>query len=194
MPGFDKQYYDRFYGRNRPRRREIEETARLCDFVCAYLRYIRQPVRRVLDIGCGLGLWRDPLKAHYPKVRYHGVEFSDYLCERFGWERGSVVDYEASRPADLVICQDTVQYLPDRQATAAIDNLAQLTRGALYFSAPSEADWQESVDRATSDADVFRRPAEWYRRRLHRHFLNLGGGLFLRQDSPLVLWELEVLP
>lgn len=194
MPTFDKQYYDRFYGRNRPRRREVEDTRRLCDFVSAYLRHIRQPVRRVIDIGCGLGLWRDALMAHYPKVRYRGVEYSEYLCERFGWEHGSVVDFTTKKPADLVICQDTVQYLPDRPAAAAIRNLADLTRGALYFSAPTDIDWDENVDEANSDADVFRRPADWYRRHLRRSFLNLGGGLFIRRDTSLVLWELETLP
>lgn len=194
MRNFDKRYYDRFYGKKRPRRRELDDTRRLCDFVCAYLRHIDQPVRSVIDIGCGLGLWRDALAAHYPKARYRGVEYSEYLCAQYGWDHGSVVDYRASKPADLVICQDTVQYLPDKDAAAAIKNLARLTRGALYFSAPTNVDWNENVDSAISDADVFKRSADWYRKRLQRSFLNLGGGLFLNRETSLVLWELETLP
>lgn len=188
---FDRRYYDRFYGRNRPRRRELEDTRKLCEFVCAYLHYIGQPVRNVLDLGCGLGLWRDAIAARHPKATYRGVEFSDYLCEEYGWEHGSVVDYPARRRFDLVICQDTVQYLSDRQASAAIRNLGRLTRGALYLSAPSTQDWRETVDPAISDADVYKRPADWYRRRLHRHFRNLGGGVFLHRDADIPLWELE---
>ncbi len=193
MRAFDKRYYDRFYGRKRPRRRELDDTRRLCDFVCAYLRHIRQPVRSVLDIGCGLGLWRDALHVHFPKARYQGVEYSEYLCEEYGWEHGSVVDYRPKQPADLVICQDTVQYLPDRLASEAITNLAHMTRGALYFSAPSDVDWAENVDSSISDADVYKRPVDWYRKRLQRHFLNLGGGVFLHRDTSIVLWELETL-
>jgi len=193
MRTFDKQYYDRFYGRNGPRRREIDDTRRLCDFVCAYLRQIRQPVRRVIDIGCGLGLWHKPLLRHFPRARYHGVEFSEYLCERYGWEQGSVVDYQSKHRADLVICQDTIQYLPDRDASAAIKNLAQLTRGALYLSVPTDTDWGENVDPLISDADVYKRTAAWYRRRLRREFLNLGGGVFVPRDTSRVLWELEML-
>jgi trans-aconitate methyltransferase len=193
MRAFDKRYYDRFYGRKRPRRRELDDTRRLCDFVCAYMRHIEQPVRSVIDVGCGLGLWRDALHAHFPKARYHGVEYSEYLCEEYGWEHGSVVDYAPQKPAELVICQDTVQYLPDRQASEAIRNLARMTHGALYFSAPTNVDWAENVDSSISDADVYKRPANWYRRRLQRHFLNLGGGVFLNRDSSLVLWELETL-
>lgn len=193
MRAFDKRYYDRFYGRNRPRRRELDDTRRLCDFVCAYLRHIGQPIRSVIDIGCGLGLWREPLAEHYPKARYRGVEFSQYLCEQYGWEHGSVVDYRSKQLADLLICQDTIQYLPDRQADAAIRNLARLTRGALYLSVPSDIDWQENVDPALSDADVYMRPVEWYRERLQRRFRNLGGGVFLHRDTSIVLWELETL-
>ena len=193
MSAFDKRYYDRFYGRKRPRRRELDDTRHLCDFVCAYLRHIGQPVRNVLDVGCGLGLWRDALSVHFPKARYRGVEYSEYLCEEYGWEQGSVVDYRPKKPADLVICQDIVQYLPDSEASKAIRNLARMTRGALYFSAPSDIDWAENVDPAISDADVHKRPVQWYRKRLQRRFLNLGGGVFLNRSTSIVLWELETL-
>ena len=190
---FDEQYYDEFYGAERPRRRELEDTERLCGFVCAYLQYLRLPVRNVLDIGCGLGLWRARIAGYFPRATYHGVEFSEYLCEEYGWEQGSVVDYESRTPFDLVICQDTVQYLADRRAATAIRNLGTLTRGALYFSAPSVKDWRENVDPDISDSAVHKRPAEWYRRRLARGFHNLGGGLFLSRSAPVVLWELEHL-
>ena len=58
----------------------------------------------ILDMGCGIGLWRDVVARHFPHASYHGVEFSPYLCERFGWERGSVVDYRAlvSAPEETV--------------------------------------------------------------------------------------------
>lgn len=188
---FDKRYYDRFYGRKRPRRKDRIAARKLGDFVCAYLRYVGQPVRSVLDLGCGLGLWGEAVAAHFPKARYHGVEISVYLCEEYGWEQGSVVDYRSRRPADLVICEDTVQYLPDGQAAAAIRNLARLSAGALYFSALTREDWEQNADRERTDSAVYKRPVRWYRERLRRDFLNLGGGLFLKRNTPIVLWELE---
>ena len=191
---FEKDYYDRFYGVRRPRQEDRRETSLLGDYVCAYLRYLGQPVRSVLDIGCGLGLWREPLARHYPKARYQGVEFSRYLCDTYGWTHGSVVDFEARHPFDLVICKDALQYLAPTQAEAAIDNLARLTRGALYFNVLTREDWEENWDQARSNGEVWLRPGNWYRRRLRRHFLNMGGGLFLRRDTPLVTWELEKLP
>src|SRR5690606_26770691 len=108
---FDAGYYDRFYGKRRPRQEDREEMALLGDFVCAYLRYLGQPVRSVLDIGCGLGLWREVIARQFPQARYQGVELSSYLCRTYGWTQGSVVDFRARTPFDLVICKDALQYL-----------------------------------------------------------------------------------
>lgn len=190
---FDKDYYDRFYGKGRTRRERRVAAERLGDFVCAYLRHIGQPVRTVLDLGCGLGLWRDAIAAHYPKARYCGVEVSRYLCDRYGWEHGSVVNFTSAKPADLVICQDTLQYLAKSEAGIAIRNLARLSRGALYVSALTRQDWKENCDRDKTDPAVYKRSGDWYRTRLERKFFNLGGGLFLKRDSSLVTWELERL-
>ena len=43
----------------------------------------------MLDVGCGIGLWQGLIARHFPDATYQGVELSAYLCERFGWERGS---------------------------------------------------------------------------------------------------------
>lgn len=189
---FDKNYYARFYGEGRPRSERQTAARKLGDFVCAYLKHIGHPVRTVLDLGCGLGLWRDALAVHFPKARYRGVEISEYLCSEHGWEFGSVVDFR-SKPADLVICQDTLQYLSDAHASDAIKNLARLSRGALYVSALTRRDWKENCNRKKTDAAVHKRTAAWYRKRLERKFFNLGGGVFLKRDTAIVLWELERL-
>ncbi len=188
---FDEDYYRRFYGDIRVS--DVKELAELGDFVCAYLRYLGQPVRRVLDIGCGLGFWYEALARHYPKARYTGVEISDYLCGQYGWTRGSVVDFKARAGFDLVICTDVLQYLPNADASAAIDNLAKLCRSAMYFNLLTREDWEENCDRERTNGDVYLRSSDWYRRRLRRYFVQVGGGLFVSKGSPTVLWELEKL-
>ncbi len=190
---FDKDYYDGFYGRRRPRIADKREAALLGDLVCAYLSYLGQPVRSVLDIGCGIGLWRDVIARHFPKARYHGVEVSKYLCDTYNWQLGSVVDFRPRRMFDFVICKDVVQYLPAREAATAISNLARLSRGALYFNVLTKEDWEENCDQAQTNGEVYQRNGIWYRRILRRRFLNLGGGLFLNRRSPTVVWELEKL-
>jgi 2-polyprenyl-3-methyl-5-hydroxy-6-metoxy-1,4-benzoquinol methylase len=188
---FDAGYYRRFYEDPKTRVYTADDVERLGAFVLGYVRHLRVPVRRVLDIGCGLGHWRKPVAKHFPGARYRGVEHSDYLCERHGWERGSVVDYRARAPFDLVICQGVLQYVPHRDAALALDNLARLCRGVLYLEALTIEDWQQNCDRRKTDRHVHLRRGDWYRRRLRPAFVNCGGGVFARRDAGIVLYELE---
>ncbi len=190
---FDKSYHERFYGYPRIRKSDRKQVAVLGDFVCASLRYLGQPVRRVLDIGCGFGFWRDVVARHYPKARYTGVEFSDYLCGQYGWIRGSVTDFRSRTAFDLVICADVLQYLSSADASAAIDSLARLCRGAMYFNLLTREDWEENCDPERTNGEVHLRSGDWYRRRLGRYFIPVGGGVFVSRRSSTVLWELEKL-
>jgi SAM-dependent methyltransferase len=191
---FDKQYYDRFYGGTNEQRAYRRDEQRLGNFVCSYLKYLQQPVRTAVDIGCGFGQWREILVEQFPRVRYTGIEQSEFLCQKFGWTQGSAVDFASRHPFDLVICKDTLQYLSAKNFEKAVENLAALCRGALYVSILTERDWQENCDRPRTDPAVHLRPARWYRKILARHFTNLGGGLFLSERSPSIPWELETLP
>jgi SAM-dependent methyltransferase len=191
---FDQKYYQRFYGSARERAAYRRAERRLGDFICAYLDYLEQPVRRVVDIGCGLGQWRDIIAKRYPGANYTGVEWSEYLCRKHGWVHGSAVDYTADEPFDLVICKDTLQYLSAPKFRRAVDNLANLCRGVLYASILTTEDWASNCDRKKTDDRVYLRKAKWYRDILARQFTNIGGGLFLSPDSPAIPWELETLP
>ena len=104
-----------------------------------------------------------------------------------------MVDFKARAGFDLVICTDVLQYLPNADASAAIDNLAKLCRSAMYFNLLTREDWEENCDRERTNGDVYLRSSDWYRRRLRRHFVQVGGGLFVSPRSPTVLWELEKL-
>lgn len=188
---FDEAYYRRFYEDPRTRVAAPEEVRALADFVCGYLKYIDLPVRRVLDMGCGMGTWKREITRHFPRAAFCGVEYSDYLCERFGWKRGSADTFESATSFDLVICQDVLQYLPDRRAAKAVDNLASLCRGALYFAALTKKDWTENCDQALTDGTGYLRSGHWYRKRLKKQFLNAGGGLFVKRDAGIVMFELE---
>jgi SAM-dependent methyltransferase len=190
---FDRKYYDRFYGDSRARAAYHREEQRLGDFVCSYLKYFGQPVRRVVDIGCGLGQWQDIVRKHFPRASYLGVEQSEYLCAELGWAPGSAVDFAARTPFDLVICKDTLQYLSPKSFEAAAANLAKLCRGALYASVLTTEDWRAVCDRKRTDERVYLRSGNWYRRVFARHFVNAGGGVFLSEESPALPWELEKL-
>jgi SAM-dependent methyltransferase len=190
---FDKAYFDRYYGNPRTRVASRRETLRLGRFVCSYLKFLDQPVARVVDLGCGLGWWREAIERHFPRATYIGVEVSPYLCREHGWQRGSVIDWTADEPFDLVICQGVLQYLDAAGARTAIANLATLCAGALYLEALTREDWERNCDRATTDGNTHLRPAAWYRAELRTRFTSCGGGVFLARGSPAVLFELEKL-
>jgi SAM-dependent methyltransferase len=193
LRAFDKRYYDRFYRDKKTRVSSPRDTQMLGRFVCAYLDYAGVRVRRVLDAGCGLGYWKQVIAQHYPPARYTGIEASEYLCRELGWTQASIADYKGRGRFDLVICQGVLQYLDDRQAAAALDNLGRLCRGALYLEVLTREDWQEHVDRRCTDGRVFLRNGTWYRKRLASNFRACGGGLFLHRDAPVVLYSLEAL-
>ena len=189
---FDEAYYQRFYFNKKTSVVDPEHVQRLGAFVCSYLQFIRVPVQRVLDVGCGIGLWRDVVKRHFPQAQFHGVEYSEYLCGRFGWERGSVVDYQASAPFDLVICQGVLPYLSAADAKLAMRNLARLSRGALYVEAVAREDWeQDIVDDTLTDPRLFKHRAQLYRQGLAEGFTELGGGVWLSRQADLPVFALE---
>jgi 2-polyprenyl-3-methyl-5-hydroxy-6-metoxy-1,4-benzoquinol methylase len=190
---FDKAYYDRFYRDPKTRAVTPAGARRQAAFIAAYLRHLELPVRRILDVGCGVGMALRALGREFPKAQPHGVEFSPYLCKRYGWEQGSVVDYRADDPFDLVVCNDVLAYLEAAPCARAIANLADLCSGALFLGILT-ADDQDLYDPQRTDPRQHLRPAAWYRRRLQRHFVNVGGGLYLKRPLPVTVWTLDRAP
>jgi predicted TPR repeat methyltransferase len=188
---FDRAFFARYYEAARTRVADDADATRVAALIGGGLRYLEVRVRTILDAGCGVGLLRKPLLREFRGARYRGLEVSEYACERYGWTRGSVVDYRPRTPFDLVVCHDVLQYLGDREAALALTNLAQLSRGFLYFSVLTAGDWRHHADPRRTDRNVHLRSADWYRRRLRRGFRHLGLGLHVRRDLSPLTWELE---
>ena len=87
---FGREYYQRYYFDPRTAvatRREMQARARL---IAALTGHVGLPVRRILEAGCGTGMLRTPLRRLLPRAHYVGLEHSDYLCRRYGWQRGRI--------------------------------------------------------------------------------------------------------
>ena len=186
---FDEGYYRRFYLDRGKRVAGAEDTAKLVEFVAAYLRLLDVRVRSVLDLGCGLGWWQTPVLRAFPGATWTGVEYSEHLCKTMGWHRGSVVDWRGAG-ADLVVCQGVLQYLTDREATRALANLKRLAKKAIYLEAGTLEDWKKNGVRKRSEREVSLRSAETYRRALATRFVHAGGGLWIRK-AEATLFALE---
>ena len=188
---FDRAYYQRFYhdpGTAVTSRAEMRARAEL---IAAAVRHVGLPVRRILDAGCGVGLMRAPLLRRLPGARYVGLETSEYLCERYGWQRGELQTLKAREKYELVICYDVLQYLGAAETQRALKNLARVARGLLYFGVLTREDWEENCDQSRTDPAVSLRGGAWYRRELKKSFRHLGGGFWLRHDCPVTLWEMD---
>ncbi len=188
---FDAGYYRRFYMNPSTRVTTPEESSRRAALIAAVVRQLELPVNRILDAGCGLGLMRAALLQAFPEAHYIGVEVSEHLCERLGWVQASIARFKSRVPFDLIICNDVLQYLGDREAASALANLGRLCRGALYFHALTTEDWQRNADTRCSDGDVYFRSAQWHRQRLARSFRFVGFGIHVRRGLPIFQWQLE---
>jgi len=191
MTEFGAAYFRQFYTNAATRVTTPTEMRVRARLVTAILSHARLPVRSILDAGCGIGLLRKPFEELLPRARYVGIDSSAYLCNRYGWTMGSVVDYSPKRPSDLVVCYDVLQYLDDRAASRALSNLGRLSRAALYVSALTREDWRDNCDRSLTDRAVHLRPGDWYRRRLRRNFRYVGLGVWLKRDVTAILWDME---
>ena len=191
---FDEAYYARYYFDPRTAVAGVAEMRARARLIAAFVRHADLPVRRILEAGCGTGLLRRALRRLLPRAEYVGLESSEWLCRRYGWQHGRIESFRSRPTFDLLICYDVLQYLDGAAAPAALANFATLCRGALYFSALTRYDLEHNADPARTDANVHLRSASWYRRRLAPQFREAGLGFWVRRGAPVTLWELECEP
>ena len=115
MSRFDQQYYQRFYdgpdGVHDPA--QVAHLATAVHHLCAWWGVTPTTV---LDVGAGVGMWRDWYRATHPEVHVVSVDISPYACERWGHEQRDIVTWRPATPFDLVICHGVVHYLDDAGA------------------------------------------------------------------------------
>ena len=188
---FDAGYYGRYYGSSRTRVHGPKEIAKLCTAVTSMLDWWQVPIDSVLDVGAGVGLWRDWFAKHRPKASYRSTEVSRYACMQYGHEQRDITRWRAAGCFDLVVCQGVLPYIDDAGCTKAIDNLGAMTGGFLYLEAITKKDIREVIDQGKTDVKVHERTAAWYRKRLGVHYTEVGCGLWAKRDAPVLFYELE---
>ncbi|MDB5213454.1 MAG: Methyltransferase type 12 [Myxococcaceae bacterium] len=188
---FSAEYYGKYYGSARTRVHGAKEIARLCAAVTSMLDWWGVPLDTVLDVGAGVGLWRDWFKKNRPKTVYRSTEVSRYACAQYGHEQRDITKWRADTAFDLVVCQGVLPYLDDAGCARAIDNLGAMTAGLLYLEAITKKDVQEVIDDSKTDVKVHERTGAWYRSRLRAHYTELGCGLWAKHDAPVLFYELE---
>ena len=189
---FDETYYRHWYGNASTRAFTKADKQVRAAFVLSYLKMLKVPVRSVVDVGCGLGHWREALQGINSRIKYTGVEYSPLMARRYGWVQASAADYAPSRKFDLVICQSVLLHLNDRECAQALKNIGAYCRGAFYLEALTSADWNSGmIDKKRSEKHGNLRSHAWYMKRLEKHFVKVGGGLFVARSANVPLLELE---
>lgn len=191
---FDQAYYRRFYLDPETRIYDEAHHGRIVTAVVALIEWFGGELRDVLDVGAGVGRWGKWLAQHRPGVEYVSTELDPEVCKLYGHQRRDIVTWRGKRKFDLVVCQGVVPYLDGKGAAAALENLAAMSRGFLFFEAITKHDLEEVCDTTKTDVRVHARTGEFYRKRLRKHFREVGAGLFYRRDGDLSFFELEVQP
>ena len=188
---FSAEYYDRYYGSANTRVHGAKEIARLCTAVTSMLDWWGVPLDSVLDVGAGVGHWRDWFAKHRPKTAYRSTEVSRYACAQYGHEQRDITKWRANKQFDLVVCQGVLPYIDDAGCAKAIENIGAMTGGLLYLEAITKKDIHEVIDDVKTDVKVHERTGAWYRSRLRVHYTEVGCGLWARREAPVLFYELE---
>lgn len=192
---YDRAYFDNWYRRQGINRGAIL-TRKVALAVAAAEYHLVRPIRSVLDVGCGEGVWQAPVLAMRPKAQYLGLDSSEYAVARYGLKRnlrlarfGDLAQLRFDRAFDLLVCADVLHYLDDAEVRRGLSGFAELCHGVAYLETYC------AEDQIDGDLEGFRRrPVSWYRREFARAGLvACGNHLWL---SPVLADEaaaLEVL-
>ena len=192
---FDRAYFDRWY--RDPSRRVLDsaEIARRAALVLSIAEYLlERSVRSVLDVGCGEGNWRAPLLARRPRLRYVGVDPSEYVVQRFG-RRRNIVQGSAETldvlplhgPFDVVIASGVLNFLGDDSLRRAARALGRLTSGVAFLELFTAAD-----DVVGDTRGWHPRSAGYYRDVLRRAgFIQCGPHCYAARPTVRMLAALE---
>lgn len=164
---YDRAYFDRWYRDARHRVRSRTEMARKVALVVALTEYyLGRPLTNVLDVGCGEGVWRAPLRALRPKVDYLGVDSSEYAIARYGRSRnlrrlgfGQLGEVRFDTRFDLIVCSDVLHYLKPTEIRRGLPGLVEMLEGVAFLEVFTRDD---DVDGDT-EGFIARSP-DWYRR------------------------------
>jgi SAM-dependent methyltransferase len=158
---YDRDYFRKWYRDPEHRIRSRAELRRKAGMVLGMAEHVLgRPARSVLDVGCGEGEWAVVLRALRPRIRYEGIDRSEYAVERFGRQRnirlGTIADLP-SRPVDLIVCSDVLHYISAEEMREPLRQMALLTNSIAFLEVMTREDapigdlagWHE-------------RPAAWY--------------------------------
>ncbi|MEP6990344.1 MAG: class I SAM-dependent methyltransferase [bacterium] len=148
---YDEAYFAKWYRDPRTRVHTPESVRRKVQLVVGIAEYfLQRKVRSVLDIGAGEGTWRTELRRMRPRVRYVGVDPSEYVVRRHGRRRNirqgrfeELSELRLGRGYDVIVCADMLQYVPGAALDPGLRQIAAMLGGVAYLEAFTSGDEME---------------------------------------------------
>jgi SAM-dependent methyltransferase len=171
MKLYDRAYFEHWYHDRNTRiliRGALQRKAALAIAAAEFV--LGRTIRSVLDVGCGEGSWRATLRRLRPKLRYTGVDGSEYAVRRHGRQRnirlarfGALGRLKLDGPFDLVVCADVLHYVPTSELAPGIGAIGRLTHGLAWIEVFTAED-----DTIGDHVEFRERPTATYERLFRR--------------------------
>jgi SAM-dependent methyltransferase len=138
---YDRAYFDKWYrhpAHSVSSKRELERKVALAVAMTEY--YLARPIVNVLDVGCGEGVWRAPLRRLRPNLEYLGLDSSEYVVQRYGRSRnlrlaafGDLGELRFDRAFDLIVCSDTIHYVRNAELRRGLRGIVDMLDGVAFL-------------------------------------------------------------
>ncbi|NII09303.1 class I SAM-dependent methyltransferase [Oleiagrimonas sp. C23AA] len=138
---YDQAYFDKWYRDPAHAVASPAELKRKVAMVLAQAEfYLGRSVRTVLDVGCGEGRWRAPLRKLRPNIDYRGLDASQYVAMRYARSRniglarfGQLGQLRFEHAFDLIICTDVLHYLAPSEIREGLAGFDELLEGLAFL-------------------------------------------------------------
>jgi len=192
---YDRAYFDKWYRDPRHAVKSSSDLKRKVAMVVALAEhYLGRPIRNVLDVGCGEGVWRAPLRALRPSIEYRGLDASEYAVQRYGRSRniglarfGQLAELRFDTRFDVIVCTDVLHYLKPAEVREGLIGIGEMLEGLAFLEVFTNRDDLEG-DRH----DLRLRSPAWYLREFREvGLLPCGSQCYLgpRLERPVAALE-----
>ncbi len=169
---YNQAYFDYWYRDPIHRVKSADELKRKVQLVLAITEYhLGRSVESVLDVGCGEAVWLKPLRELRPKLRYLGLDASEYVVDKFGASRNilfcRLAELEQFQPPsafDLLICADILHYVSSAELLLGVKEFSRLCSGVAFIETFCKGD-----DFIGDKVGFIARNATWYRKILSKN-------------------------
>lgn len=182
---YDRRYFDHWYRSDVAAGRRAWLARKIAMVVATAEYHLGRPLQSVLDVGCGEGAWRAPLRKLRPELHYLGLDSSDYAVARHGRARNlhrvdfaELAQLRFDRSFDLLVCSDVMHYVPTRALDRGLSGFAELCHGLAFLEVYCRGD---DVEGDTAGY-IARTPAFYRQRFADAGFSACGSHLYLSAD------------